>query len=137
MISLEERGKEARVYYETLCPHGGRCLDCLEKAVRGACNGAIHEMEEELKAANLKNQELQHEIARLIRNEKCYGCGHSRENHDPGGCLVWVEADAHRKCLCKVWAATEVRVVSGPKCEYCGKTGTDVVPTCHECYMSI
>lgn len=120
MISLEERGKEARVYYETLCQHGGRCLDCLEKAVRGACRGAINEMEEELKEANLKNQELQHEIARLTRNEKCYDCGHSRENHGPGECLVWVNADAHRKCLCRAWTATEVRVDIKPPCGRCG-----------------
>ena len=60
-----------------------------------------------LEAALLENQELQHELARLKRNEKCYGCGHSRENHDRSGCLVWVEADAHRKCLCKVWTDSE------------------------------
>ena len=54
----------------------------------------------------VEHQELQNEVARFTRNEKCYGCGHSRENHDRGGCLVWVDADAHRKCLCKVWVAT-------------------------------
>lgn len=68
------------------------------------------ELAEELRLANLKNQELQHEIARLTRNEKCYGCGHSRENHGGDGCLVWVNADAHRKCLCRVWTAAERRV---------------------------
>lgn len=113
MISLEERGKEARVMYEALCQHGGRCLDCLEKAVRAACAGAIHE-------TDLENQELKNEIGRLTRNEKCYGCGHSRENHDSSGCLVWVDADAHRKCLCKVWTATEARIDVKPPCGRCG-----------------
>jgi hypothetical protein len=58
---------------------------------------------------HLQIQELQNEVARLTRNEKCYGCGHSRENHEPSGCLVWVEADSSRKCLCKKWTATEKR----------------------------
>lgn len=62
-----------------------------------------------IEAAESENQELRNEVARLTRNEKCYGCGHSRENHDPSGCLVWVNADAERKCLCKVWTATETR----------------------------
>lgn len=36
------------------------------------------------------------------RNVACEDCGHARENHDYSGCLCWIEADASRKCLCKV-----------------------------------
>jgi len=48
-------------------------------------------------------QDLEQELARLKRNYKCYGCGHSNENHGSEGCLVWVMADAERKCLCKAF----------------------------------
>lgn len=41
------------------------------------------------------------------RNEKCADCGHSRENHDGSGCLVWINADAHNKCLCKLFKKIE------------------------------
>lgn len=63
----------------------------------------------EYKAMKLQNQELQNENAKLKRNSKCAGCGHSKENHDSSGCLVWVEADAGRKCLCRVWTDIEKR----------------------------
>lgn len=101
------------------------------------------DLKKERDEALLRNQELESEVARLTRNEKCYGCGHNRENHDSSGCLVWVEADAHRKCLCKVWTATERRDVSpndtcipkptGRALQYCSeyeKTSHDHSPTC-------
>lgn len=62
-----------------------------------------------LQVMELENQELKNEVARLTRNDKCYDCGHSRESHDYNGCLIWVNADSYRKCLCKVWVASEKR----------------------------
>jgi hypothetical protein len=44
-----------------------------------------------------------HEDQIKFRNAKCVDCGHSRENHDSSGCLVWINADAANKCLCRVW----------------------------------
>lgn len=43
MTPLETFSDEAKIAYETLCTHGGRCLPCLEKVVRAACAGAIRE----------------------------------------------------------------------------------------------
>ena len=60
-----------------------------------------------------KRLELQHQVERLRRNEKCANsiCGHSRESHDDRGCLLWHNADAAQKCLCKIWAAPQKRNV--------------------------
>ena len=42
-------------------------------------------------------------LSREDLNAKCAGCGHTRESHDYGGCLCWINADAANKCPCKVW----------------------------------
>lgn len=86
----------------------------------------------QLDAAKLQNQELQGEVNRLIRNAKCAGCGHSQENHDPRGCLVWVDADAHRKCLCRTWTNFEQRKGFGAgECQHPNPTG--FVGPCRAC----
>jgi hypothetical protein len=40
--------------------------------------------------------------ASAARNVRCEDCGHSRENHDYRGCLVWINADASKPCSCAV-----------------------------------
>jgi hypothetical protein len=119
----------------------GRSIKDGQRTEEQHVNMVIGSLKAQLDAALERNHELEYELAKLKRNVKCSGCGHSHENHDSSGCLVWVEADASRKCLCKKWSGTEKRIdevaAVGSKewaiCGWCAGGQDDQEGTCPKC----